>query len=73
METAYDHVCKFPAAETRAAYLPLVSAAFADAKRIDRAEETLRAAIQEFPKVEGEELRSRGYAAVAKAQAHLHR
>ncbi len=39
IEGASAHVRKFPMAESRATYLPLVSSAFVDAKQTDRAEE----------------------------------
>jgi hypothetical protein len=54
IDSAYSYVRTFPLAQSRAEYLAIVSAAFADVKRVNPAVTALKAAQHELPNVVGE-------------------
>ncbi|MBR0852425.1 hypothetical protein JQ543_32170 [Bradyrhizobium diazoefficiens] len=70
---AYAYVRSFPTGEQRAAFLPVVSVAFADAQDGVMAQQVLAEAETEIAGIEGESDRSSGIGALAQAFAHAHR
>lgn len=73
LRRAEAYVRSFTQPKARADYLPVVSAAYADAGQSALAEEVLAAATREIAAVPGQDQRSSGYMGIAKAEAHLHR
>ncbi len=70
---AYAYVHSFPSGKQRAAYLPIVGTAFADAQDDAMARQALSEAEEEIAGIEAEADRSAGLAALAQAMAHAHR